>query len=91
VLARAGVASRREVERLIEAGRVALNGETLRSPAVKVSSRDLVTLDGRPVAAAEPTRLFRYHKPPGLVTSHRDPQGRPTVFEALPAGLPRLI
>ena len=91
VLARAGVASRREIERLIEAGRVALNGETLRSPAVKVSAKDVVTLDGRPVAAAEPTRLFRYHKPPGLVTSHRDPQGRPTVFEALPPGLPRLI
>ncbi len=91
VLARAGVASRREVERLIEAGRVTLNGETLRSPAVKVSAKDLVTLDGRPVAAAEPTRLFRYHKPPGLVTSHRDPQGRPTVFKALPGGLPRLI
>jgi len=91
VLARAGVASRREVERLIEAGRVTLNGQTLSSPAVKVSARDLVTLDGRPVAAAEPTRLFRYHKPPGLVTSHRDPKGRPTVFEALPPGLPRLI
>jgi 23S rRNA pseudouridine2605 synthase len=91
VLARAGVASRREVERLIEAGRVALNGETLRSPAVKVSATDRVTLDGKPVAAAEPTRLFRYHKPPGLVTTHRDPQGRPTVFEALPPGLPRLI
>jgi 23S rRNA pseudouridine2605 synthase len=91
VLARAGVASRREVERLIEAGRVALNGEVLRSPAVKVSARDQVTLDGKPVAAAEPTRLFRYHKPPGLVTTHADPQGRPTVFEALPPGLPRLI
>ncbi|HLY81117.1 MAG TPA: pseudouridine synthase [Caulobacteraceae bacterium] len=91
VLARAGVASRREVERLIEAGRVALNGEVLRSPAVKVSAKDQVTLDGRPVAAAEPTRLFRYHKPPGLVTTHSDPQGRPTVFEALPPGLPRLI
>jgi 23S rRNA pseudouridine2605 synthase len=91
VLARAGVASRREVERLIEAGRVALNGEVLRSPAVKVSARDQVTLDGKLVAAAEPTRLFRYHKPPGLVTAHSDPQGRPTVFQALPPGLPRLI
>jgi 23S rRNA pseudouridine2605 synthase len=70
---------------------VRLNGETLRSPAVKVSAKDQVTLDGKPVAAAEPTRLFRYHKPPGLVTTHRDPQGRPTVFEALPPGLPRLI
>ncbi len=91
VLARAGVASRREVERLIDAGRVALNGQTLTSPAVKVSARDQVTLDGKLIAAAEPTRLFRYHKPPGLVTSHNDPQGRPTVFEALPPGLPRLI
>ena len=91
VLARAGVASRRDVERLIAAGRVALNGETLRTPAVRVSPTDVVTLDGRPVAKAEPTRLFRYHKPPGLVTTHRDPQGRPTVFDALPAGLPRLI
>jgi 23S rRNA pseudouridine2605 synthase len=91
VLARAGVASRREVERLIAAGRVALNGAPLTSPAVKVTPADRVTLDGRPVATAEPTRLFRYHKPPGLVTTHRDPQGRPTVFQALPAGLPRLI
>ncbi|HVM99849.1 MAG TPA: pseudouridine synthase [Caulobacteraceae bacterium] len=91
VLARAGVASRRDVERLIASGRVAVNGETLTAPGVRVTSADRVTLDGRPVAAAEPTRLFRYHKPPGLVTTHRDPQGRPTVFEALPDGLPRLI
>jgi 23S rRNA pseudouridine2605 synthase len=91
VLARAGVASRREVERLIGAGRVAVNGETLTAPGVKVGPGDRVTLDGKPVAAAEPTRLFRYHKPPGLVTSHADPQGRPTVFQALPSGLPRLI
>jgi 23S rRNA pseudouridine2605 synthase len=91
VLARAGVASRREVERLIAAGRVAVNGETLTTPGVKVGAGDLVTLDGRAVGAAEPTRLFRYHKPPGLVTTHRDPQGRPTVFEALPKGLPRVI
>ena len=91
VLARAGVASRREVERLIAAGRVALNGEPLTTPAVKVGPNDVVTLDGRPVAAAAPTRLFRYHKPPDLVTTHRDPQGRPTVFDALPKGLPRLI
>jgi 23S rRNA pseudouridine2605 synthase len=90
-LARAGVASRREVERLIEAGRVAVNGERLTTPAVKVAPGDRVTLDGRPVGAVQPTRLFRYHKPPGLVTTHRDPQGRPTVFDSLPAGLPRLI
>jgi 23S rRNA pseudouridine2605 synthase len=91
VLARAGVASRREVERMIEAGRIALNGQQLTSPAVKVGAGDVVTLDGRPVSAAEPTRLFLHHKRPGLVTTHRDPKGRPTLFEALPPGLPRLI
>jgi len=91
VLARAGVASRRDVERLIEAGRVALNGEVLTTPAVKVGADDLLTLDGEPVVGAEPTRLWRYHKPSGLVTTHKDPQGRPTVFEHLPAGLPRVI
>jgi len=91
VLARAGVASRRDVERLIAAGRVSVNGAPLTTPAFKVSPADRVTLDGRPVKAAEATRLFRYHKPPGLVTTHSDPQGRPTVFEALPKQLPRLI
>lgn len=91
VLARAGVASRREVERLIAAGRVSVNGAPLTTPAFKVSAGDRVTLDGRPVKAAERTRLFRYHKPPGLVTTHRDPRGRPTVFETLPKHLPRLI
>ena len=91
VLARAGVASRREIERLIEGGRVVLNGEILKTPAVKVGRRDLLTVDGAPVEAAEPTRLFLYHKPPGLVTTHSDPKGRPTVFKALPRDLPRLI
>jgi 23S rRNA pseudouridine2605 synthase len=91
VLARAGVASRRDVERLIAAGRVALNGRVLTTPAVKVEPGDIVTVDGEPVADAEPARLFRYHKPVGLVTTHSDPKGRPTVFQALPAGLPRLI
>ncbi|HEX5379944.1 MAG TPA: pseudouridine synthase [Phenylobacterium sp.] len=90
-LARAGVASRREVERLIEAGRVALNGRILTTPAVKIEPGDILTVDGEVVAEAEPARLFRYHKPVGLVTSHKDPQGRPTVFDALPNGLPRLI
>ncbi len=90
-LARAGVASRREVERLIEAGRVALNGAVLTTPAVKVAPGDVLTLDGRPVGQAEPTRLWRYHKPVGLVTTHKDPAGRPTVFEALPRNLPRVI
>ncbi len=90
-LARAGVASRREVERLIEAGRVALNGQVLTTPAVKIEPGDILTVDGEVIGEAEPARLFRYHKPVGLVTSHKDPQGRPTVFDALPAGLPRLI
>ncbi|MET0295252.1 MAG: pseudouridine synthase, partial [Phenylobacterium sp.] len=90
-LARAGVASRREVERLIAAGRVALNGVVLDTPAVKVEPGDVLTVDGEVVGEAEPARLFRYHKPVGQLTSHSDPQGRPTVFEALPPGLPRLI
>jgi 23S rRNA pseudouridine2605 synthase len=91
VLARAGVASRREVERLIEAGRVALNGVKLDTPAVKVGPGDKVTVDGKIVAAAEATRVWRYHKPVGLVTSHNDPMERPTVFAALPSYLPRVI
>jgi 23S rRNA pseudouridine2605 synthase len=90
-LARAGVGSRRDVERLIAEGRVALNGQVLTTPAVKVEPGDILTVDGQVVAEAEPARLFRYHKPVGLVTTHKDPQGRPTVFEALPPGLPRLI
>jgi 23S rRNA pseudouridine2605 synthase len=91
MLARAGVASRREVERLIEAGRVALNGKVLTTPAVKVEAGDILTVDGAVVTEAEPARVFRYHKPIDLVTSTKDPQGRPTVFERLPPGLPRLI
>jgi 23S rRNA pseudouridine2605 synthase len=90
-LARAGVCSRRDAERLIAEGRVKLNGQTLDTPAVKVTSRDKVTVDGRPVGAVEPTRLWRYHKPSGLVTTHRDPAGRPTVFERLPTDMPRVI
>ena len=90
-LARAGVASRREVERLIAAGRVALNGKVLVSPALNVGEGDILTVDGAVVDAAEPTRLFRYHKPAGLVTTHVDPKGRPTVFAALPPGLPRVV
>ena len=90
-MARAGVASRREIERLIEAGRVALNGAVLTTPAVKVGAGDILTVDGAVVGTAEPARLFRYHKPVGLVTTHRDPKDRPTVFQALPPGLPRLI
>jgi 23S rRNA pseudouridine2605 synthase len=90
-LARAGVASRREVERLIEAGRVAINGKVLATPAIKVQPGDFLTVDGQLVAEREPTRIFRYHKPTGLMTTHNDPKGRPTVFQSLPKDLPRLI
>ena len=90
-LARAGVASRREVERYIADGRVARNGKVLDTPAVLVGPGDILTVDGQPIDKAEATRLFRYHKPNGLLTSHTDPKGRPTVFAALPPGLPRLI
>lgn len=91
VLARAGIASRREAERLIEAGHVTVNGEKLTSPALNVTGRDKVEVDGKPLAKREPTRVWRYHKPRGLVTTHKDPQGRPTVFSALPKDLPRVI
>ena len=90
-LARAGVASRREAERLIEAGRVALNGRVLTSPAVNVTRGDILTLDGKPIADREPARLWRYHKPAGLITTHNDPKGRATVFDRLPKTLPRVI
>lgn len=90
-LARAGLCSRREAERWIAEGRVAVNGRTLDGPAVTVGAADRVTVDGKPVAEPEPPRLWRFHKPPGLVTTRHDPQGRPTVFEALPAELPRVL
>ena len=91
MLARAGVASRREVERLIEAGRVALNSQVLTTPAVKVTPGDILTVDGAVVSEAEATRVWRYHKPTGLMTTHSDPKGRPTVFGALPKDMPRVI
>jgi 23S rRNA pseudouridine2605 synthase len=90
-LARAGVCSRRDAERLIAEGRVKLNGKVLDTPAVKVTAQDKVSVDGRPIGAAEPTRLWRFHKPTGLVTTHRDPDGRATVFEHLPSDMPRVI
>ncbi len=91
LLARSGVGSRRDVERLIGEGRVAINGRTLTTPAIKVSPGDILTVDSEVVGEPEPARVFRYHKPVGLVTTHKDPAGRPTVFENLPEGLPRLI
>jgi len=91
VIARAGVCSRREAERLIAAGRVSLDGQRLDSPAVTVTTAQRVTIDGEVLPAPAPPRLWRYHKPAGLITSARDPQGRPTVFESLPAELGRLL
>jgi 23S rRNA pseudouridine2605 synthase len=90
-MARAGLCSRRDAERWIEAGRVSVNGEVLKSPARDVGPADRVLVDGKPLPQAEPVRLWRYHKPRGLVTTHRDPQGRPTVFEKLPADMPRVV
>jgi 23S rRNA pseudouridine2605 synthase len=90
-IARAGICSRRDAERMINEGRVAVNGTTLTSPARNVGADDAVTIDGKPLAAKEQTRLWRYHKPSGLVTTHKDPQGRPTVFINLPKHLPRVV
>ncbi|MCW4460587.1 rRNA pseudouridine synthase [Sphingomonas sp. BT-65] len=91
LLARAGIASRREVERMIAEGRVAIDGEVLTTPATVLPSLRGVTVDGNPVAAAAPARLFRFHKPAGLLTTERDPAGRPTIYSKLPKGLPRLM
>ena len=90
-LSRAGLCSRREAERWIAEGRVAVNGTVLTTPAVVIRPNDAVTVDGRPLPRKEPTRLWRYYKPVGLVTTQRDPQGRPTVFEKLPENLPRVV
>ena len=90
-IARAGLASRREAERWIAAGRVAVDGTVLVSPAVTVGPDAVITVDGAPLPAPERARLWRYHKPNGLVTSHADPQGRATIFAALPPRLPRVI
>ena len=91
MIARAGVCSRRDAEKLIAEGRVALNGETVTAQGTRVREDQVVAVDGRPLSEPERTRLWRYHKPEGLVTTHRDPEGRPTVFRALPASLPRVV
>jgi 23S rRNA pseudouridine2605 synthase len=90
-IARAGLASRREAEAWIAAGRVAVNGKVIDSAALNVTPADRVTVDGAPLPARERTRLFLYHKPRGLVTTNADPEGRPTIFAALPKSLPRLL
>lgn len=91
LLARAGVASRRDVERMIAEGRVALDGVTLDTPATILPSLRGVTVDGQPVQEPEAARLFRYHKPPGLLTAARDPAGRATIYDRLPRDLPRVM
>ena len=91
VLARAGVASRREAERMVEAGRVSVNGKVITSPALNVIAKDRVVVDGKEVGDPEPPRLWLYHKPKGLVTTERDDQGRETVFDALPDDMPRVM
>ena len=90
-LARAGLCSRREAERWIAAGRVAVDGRVLESPAVAVLPHHRIVVDGRPLPEREPTALWRYHKPAGLVTTNRDPQGRDTIFDRLPPELPRVM
>ncbi len=91
LMARAGLCSRREAERWIGEGRVMIGGKVLTSPAVSVEAEDDIKVDGKPLPAQERARLWRYHKPAGLVTTHRDEKGRATVFAALPKDLPRLI
>ena len=91
LLARAGVASRREIERMILEGRIALNGEKLTTPATLLDDLHGVTVDGRPVSPAASTRLFRFYKPPMTLTAERDPKGRPTIYDRLPPGLPRVM
>ena len=91
VIARAGLASRREAETWIAAGRVAVNGKVIASPALNVRQDDRISVDGRLLPTRERTRLFLYHKPRGLLTTHHDARGRPTVFDSLPKNLPRLI
>jgi 23S rRNA pseudouridine2605 synthase len=90
-IARAGVCSRRDAERLIEDGRVTLNGKTLKTAAINVTAKDSIRIDGKPLPQKDEARLWLYHKPEGLVVSHKDPQGRPTVFEKLRQQLPRVV
>lgn len=91
VIARAGICSRREAEKLIADGRVTVNGKVISSPALNVTGREKITVDGKDLPAQEPARLWRYYKEPGLVTTARDPEGRPTVFDKLPGEMPRVV
>jgi 23S rRNA pseudouridine2605 synthase len=91
IMGRAGLCSRREAEEWIASGRVQVNGKKITSPALNVTSEDVVRVDGKLLAGKEPTRLWLYHKPAGLMTTHKDPKGRPTVFDTLPKNMPRVI
>lgn len=91
VLARAGVASRRDAEKIVEAGRVSVNGKVVLTPAFNVTERDRIAVDNEPLATAEPPRIWLYYKPIGLVTTERDEKGRQTVFESLPDDMPRVM
>jgi 23S rRNA pseudouridine2605 synthase len=91
VLARAGVASRREAERMIEAGRVSVNGKVIDRAALNVTEADKIAVDGKALGEKEPERLWLYHKPAGLVTTTKDEQGRPTIYDDLPEDLPRVM
>ncbi|MEP2139235.1 MAG: S4 domain-containing protein, partial [Erythrobacter sp.] len=91
VLARAGVASRRDVERMIEAGRVSVNGEKVLRAALNVTDHDNITVDGKPVGEPDAARLWLYHKPAGLVTTDRDEKGRETIYNKMPEDLPRVL
>ena len=91
LLARAGIASRREIERMIADGRIAMNGEKITTPATLLDTVEGLTVDGRPVRPAKATRLYRFYKPPATLTAAHDPKGRATIYDRLPKGLPRLV
>ncbi len=91
IIARAGICSRRDAEKLIAEGRVTLDGEKVITPAIRVGENHVIAVDGKPLMEPEATRLWRYYKPVGLVTTHKDPEGRPTVFQSLPKDLPRVV
>lgn len=91
IMAHAGLCSRRDAEKWIADGRVSVNGQVIPTPATLVGEADVITVDGQPVGVRQPARLWCYHKPAGLVTTHKDPAGRPTVFDNLPKNLPRVV